>query len=182
MDSGLTASRRPGMTVMRKRIPCPPSLLGQCRERLQLLALCERAYRRRVAVDPLLDDLAIPEAEFVDAAPFETRSVDQPCGLPLDNDNIAARGPVQQLPDKVGRGGFLQLHELRKLAALDRPVDQRCVQDAVRMPEIEKSIAVARRPGGRKPCHKMLQLIGGHSSSPSGDDGDVAALLKSVWR
>jgi len=80
-------------------------------DRLQRLAGAKRAQRRGVAVDPLLDDFAGCETEFIDAAPVKPRAVDNAGGLPLDDHDVAARGPVEQLPDKIRRGRGLHLTE-----------------------------------------------------------------------
>src|ERR1700682_5626681 len=93
-------------------------------DRLQRFAFAERAQRRGVAIDPLLDDLAVFDAELVDAAPVEPATLDVARGLPLDDHDIAARGPVQQLPDKIRRGGFLHLHQAIEFASRDRSVHQ----------------------------------------------------------
>src|ERR1700712_4916691 len=89
---------------------CPPCTL-ELRNRLQRLTLVERAQRRGVAVDPLLGDLAIPDAELVDAAPVEPDTVDDARGLPFDDNYVAARGPVQQLPEEILCRRLLHLHQ-----------------------------------------------------------------------
>ena len=78
-------------------------MLSESRDRLQRLAGAGRAQRRGVAVDPLLDNPAGPDAEFVDAAPAEPLTVDDAGGLPLDDHHVATRRPVQQLPDEIRR-------------------------------------------------------------------------------
>ena len=89
-------------------------------DRLQLLALAERAQRRGVGIDPLLDDLAVFDAEFVDAAPVEPDAVDVARGLPFDDHDVAARGPVQQLPDEIRRGRGLHFHQPVEFVARHR--------------------------------------------------------------
>src|SRR5947199_9025688 len=105
---------------MRLRQPEARPSLSQRSDRLQLFAGAERAQRRSVAVDPLLDDLAVPDAEFVDAAPAEALAVDVAGGLPFDDHDVAARGPVQQLPNEVRRRRSLNLQQARELIARNR--------------------------------------------------------------
>src|SRR5712691_11394069 len=115
-----------------KPVPTPHQVRGrlfpdhalESRDRLRRLAGAERAQRRGVAVDPLLDDLAGPDAEFVDAAPAEPLTVDDAGGLPLDDHPVAARGPVQQLPDEIRRRRGLHFHQTVEFASRDRPVHQ----------------------------------------------------------
>src|SRR6266571_5627291 len=84
-------------------------------DRLQLLAVAERAQRRGVGIDPLLDDLALLEAELVDTAPVEPDTVDVARGLPFDGHDVAARGPVQQLPDEIRRRRSLHFQQAIEL-------------------------------------------------------------------
>src|ERR1700676_1864547 len=135
-----------------------PPVSSEFGDRLQRFAFAERAQRRGVAIDSLLDDLAVFDAELVDAAPVEPATLDVARGLPLDDHDIAARGPVQQLPDKIRCCGFLHLHQAIEFASRDRSVHQRRVQQTFWMPEIEKGLAVSRRPGGSKSRYKILNV------------------------
>ena len=51
---------------------------------------------------------------------LESRTIDVARGLPLDDHDVAARGPVQQLPDEIRRRGLLHFHQAIEFAALDR--------------------------------------------------------------
>src|SRR5271167_2883334 len=98
------------------------------RDRLELLTGAKRPQRRGVAIDHLFRDLAVPKPELVDAAPGETRAIYIARSLPFDNHHIAARGPVEQLPDEIRRGRSLHFQELWQLISLQRPLDQRRMQ------------------------------------------------------
>src|SRR5688500_11987001 len=108
-----------------------PSNLDQ---RLQYIAALSRAHRRSVRVDDLFGDLAVAQAKLVDAAEVEALSADDARGLPLDDHHVAARGPVEQLPDEVRRLLLLDVVQTPKLGAGDGAAGERRAQDAVRMP------------------------------------------------
>src|SRR6267154_1899163 len=145
-----------------------PSCLAnlKLRDRLQRLALAECAQRCGVDIDSLLGDPAVRDAELVDAAPVEPDAVDVARGLPLDDDDIAARGPVEQLPDEIRRSGRLHLEQPAEFAAGDAPVHQRRMQRALGVPQVEKGLAVARGPGGGKSGYEFLHFCVYHRWSP----------------
>jgi hypothetical protein len=72
--------------------------------------------------------------------------------------SMIARGPVQQLPDEIRRRRGLHFQKPIEFASRNPPVHQRRMQRALRMPEIEKGLAVPRRPGGGKPRHEFLNF------------------------
>jgi hypothetical protein len=61
--------------------------------------------------------------------------------------SMIARGPVQQLPDEIRRRRGLHFQKPIEFASRNPPVHQRRMQRALRMPDIEKGLAVPRRPG-----------------------------------
>jgi len=101
---------------------------------------------------------------------------------PFDDDDVAARGPVQQLPDEIRRRRGLHLQQAIKFASRNRSANQRRVQQAFRMPQIEKGLSIPRRPRRRKPRYKILNLCVRHRSSPCCVMETLAAAPELVWR
>jgi hypothetical protein len=89
-------------------------------QRLRHAAGSCRPQRRGIHIDPLLDDLARLETPLVDAPKIAASSCDQTRAPPFDDDHVAARRPIQKLPDEIRGGLFLQLVEPAKLVAAMR--------------------------------------------------------------
>jgi hypothetical protein len=68
-------------------------------QRLRHAAGSCRPQRRGIHIDPLLDDLARLETPLVDAPKIAASTCDQTRALPFDDDHVAARRPIQKLPD-----------------------------------------------------------------------------------
>ena len=117
-----------------------------------------RPQRRGVHVDGLLGDPSVAQAELVDAAPVDPLAARGARGLPFDDHDVAARRPVEQLPDMIGRGLAHQLGQAAQLLARDRPVVERRPQDPVGMPQRQEGLGVARRPGGGEAADEILDV------------------------
>src|SRR5216683_1925374 len=142
------------------------------------------AERLGVAIDPLFNNLAGLDAKFIDAAPVKPRTVDDTGGLPFDNDHVATRGPVEQLPDEIRRGRGLHLHQTIELASRNGSADQRGVQQTFRMPQLNEGLTIPRRPCRGKPRYKILNLCIRHRSSPCcvrGDARDIVGIRLAIY-
>src|SRR5579871_3254725 len=128
------------------------------KQRLEGAAITQRPQRRGIGIDALLDDLAILQLELVDAAKRKAAAIDKAVALPLDDDGIAARGPVEQLPDKIRRLLLLQIVEPADLGAAENAIGKRVVELAVGVPQGKECVAVARGPRRGKTRDEILDV------------------------
>ena len=134
-------------------------------DRLQGFALAEGAHRRGVAVDPLLDDLAVLDAEFVDAAPVSLR----PSTLRVVCHSMITTSPreVQSSNCQTKSGAAAFCTSISRSSSLPRTA--RSSSGVCSRPSgchRSRKPCRPRRPGGGKPRHEVLNVCIGHWSSP----------------